>query len=871
MKTLFILLIFLLNFAFALPTDEFDSGKSFLKLSPDEKLLLYDDLKNPGLYLVNLETQSVLQIASGHGITQFASWSPDGKFVAFKMFQNDLQIPCIFDVQNNKFIILHDPVPLAGVPEVNSRGNINFTIGNQLFITDSTAKILKKINLNSYSNLTSLSADSRFLVYNDDRDRLHLIDLKEKNDVVISPLEKSCFNPRWHKQKNQLFFQTFENEIYIYDVDQVRLIKVADGIHLSWSADGKFLLFTKIEIEETSEILSSEILAYDLQSYSLIELTATVDQFEDFASLGSSGQLYFKRTNLKAQELLKQKIIEPATQQFIFNGSEERLAFPQKVNQVKIPSFNIPTVPLENQAFSYEIPYVNQYYDPPEWFYGTSACGGTSATMCIAYYGLLPKRVRNVYNPYFHTTSYGDYICGKYTYNNYTFDIWAYDPRGTKGYGAFGFIVRNGSQAWADTKGFMAEFARKHGLFSEVDWNPTRSKLMDEANAQKPFVLLNSITSAGHYMAVIGYEKKATTVIVNDPAGNKNNGGYFNYQGKGAKYDWPGYSNGHLNLNTVWCYIYFRDKCADLSPISLATSDSLILKRSFPLAFTITNLGNQESDSALAKVYLSQYAQTKPAPQEVLQTLPLQQIAAQDSINLSAEIVLNDSLVSGTYYLGLYLQPGSHRNEASFDNNVIYKRVPVIGYPNIFRPSPRNTIKENLPVIKVYFVDPSSKIDYQKTKLFVDSLDVSLQCQLNSTSIAYMPDDPLAEGLHTVQVEVTNTNDFCSKYAWQFEVDSKTSISSNPEIPENELRLLPNYPNPFNEQTIINFKLPLTTNVKLELFNIRGQLIEEILSKTLNSGSHQVQITAGDLASGIYILKLQAGEQTRLRRILLIK
>ncbi|MCD6377197.1 MAG: T9SS type A sorting domain-containing protein [Caldisericaceae bacterium] len=73
------------------------------------------------------------------------------------------------------------------------------------------------------------------------------------------------------------------------------------------------------------------------------------------------------------------------------------------------------------------------------------------------------------------------------------------------------------------------------------------------------------------------------------------------------------------------------------------------------------------------------------------------------------------------------------------------------------------------------------------------------------------------------------------------------------------------------EKVSISFKFPVTTNVKLELFNIRGQLIEKILSKTLNSGSHQVQITAGDLASGIYILKLQAGEQTRLRRILLIK
>ncbi len=871
MKSFLFYLLILIHFAFAIPTENFDNGKNFLKIAPNRKWLMFDMTQQPGLYLLNLENESLLQIASGLGITQFANWSPNGKFVAFKMFKNGFQVPCLFDVEQNKIIVLHDPAPLAGVPAFNAQGNISFTIGNRVFISDTTGTVLEKINLNSYANLTSLSADNQFLVYNDEQDQLHLFNLSEKDDVIISPEGKSCFNPSWHPQKNQFFFQTFKNEIFIYDVAQKRLTAVGKGIHPCWSADGRFLLFTKIEIEETSEVLSSELWAFEIQSNALIALTSTVDQFEDFASLGPKGELYFKSTDAEGQEVLKQRIFDVANQQFIFDQVGEKIVFPEKTTQIETPDLQIPGRSSENQTFSFEIPYVNQYYDPPDWFYGTSACGGTAATMCIAYYGLLPKRVRNVYKPFFHTTAYGDYICEKYTYNNYTFDIWAYDPNGTKGYGAFGFIVRNGSQAWADTKGFMAEFARKHGLFSNVDWNPTRSKLMEESNAQKPFVLLNSITTAGHYMAVIGYEKDATTVIVNDPAGNKNNGGYFNYQGIGAKYDWPGYSNGHLNLNTVWCFIYFRDQCADLAPIALVTSDSLLLNRSFPLSFSITNLGNQASDSAIAKVYFSQYAQTNPSPQEVVQTFQLPGINAKDSIEFATEISLHDSLVSGMYYLGVYLQAGNQRNEANLENNVFYQRVSLVGYPTVFRPSPRNTIKENLPVIKAYFVDQCSGIDVQKTKMFIDSIEVSEQCQLASTSISYMPEEPLADGLHTVQVEVTNNHGFCSKYAWQFEIDSKTALEAAIEIPNKELMLLPNFPNPFNDQTIISLRLPATTVVRLELFNIRGQMVKEILSRTLNSGLHQILLKTGDLASGFYIIRLKAGNQMRMRRILLIK
>ncbi len=104
----------------------------------------------------------------------------------------------------------------------------------------------------------------------------------------------------------------------------------------------------------------------------------------------------------------------------------------------------------------------------------------------------------------------------------------------------------------------MAEYISYHGPQSSVDWSPTVASAQAEINAGYPFVLLNSLTSAGHYICCIGYVTNQNTLAFNDPYGNKNLGTYPNYSGTRVFYDWPGYNYGHQNLVTVWCHIYCR-------------------------------------------------------------------------------------------------------------------------------------------------------------------------------------------------------------------------------------------------------------------------------------------------------------------------
>lgn len=68
-----------------------------------------------------------------------------------------------------------------------------------------------------------------------------------------------------------------------------------------------------------------------------------------------------------------------------------------------------------------------------------------------------------------------------------------------------------------------------------------------------------------------------------------------------------------------------------------------------------------------------------------------------------------------------------------------------------------------------------------------------------------------------------------------------------------------NYPNPFNPITTIKFGLPVESQVTLEIFNILGQKILTILdNELLDEGTHEVEINANNLASGVYIYRIIA-------------
>ncbi|MBU0692662.1 T9SS type A sorting domain-containing protein [bacterium] len=86
-----------------------------------------------------------------------------------------------------------------------------------------------------------------------------------------------------------------------------------------------------------------------------------------------------------------------------------------------------------------------------------------------------------------------------------------------------------------------------------------------------------------------------------------------------------------------------------------------------------------------------------------------------------------------------------------------------------------------------------------------------------------------------------------------------------------EYALFQNYPNPFNSRTNITFDLAENEFVSLRIFNLMGQEIATLVNHDLNAGRHEITFDAGELATGVYLYRLESENFTAQRKLVLIK
>jgi hypothetical protein len=91
-----------------------------------------------------------------------------------------------------------------------------------------------------------------------------------------------------------------------------------------------------------------------------------------------------------------------------------------------------------------------------------------------------------------------------------------------------------------------------------------------------------------------------------------------------------------------------------------------------------------------------------------------------------------------------------------------------------------------------------------------------------------------------------------------------------------KFELFQNYPNPFNPDTRIIFDLPETGQVVLQIFDIEGRLVTQLLDTKMRSGRHELSWngldTAGNpVSSGIYIYRLRSGKMIRTKKMTLLR
>lgn len=107
------------------------------------------------------------------------------------------------------------------------------------------------------------------------------------------------------------------------------------------------------------------------------------------------------------------------------------------------------------------------------------------------------------------------------------------------------------------------------------------------------------------------------------------------------------------------------------------------------------------------------------------------------------------------------------------------------------------------------------------------------------------------------------------KAEWEAEDTSidEELLSNNPE----KFEILGNYPNPFNPATSITYQLTNPADVTMEVFNVVGQKVDVRDLGSKSAGTHTVTYDAGNMTSGIYIVRMRAGKEVATTRMTLVK
>ncbi|NWF89341.1 MAG: T9SS type A sorting domain-containing protein, partial [Ignavibacteriaceae bacterium] len=113
-------------------------------------------------------------------------------------------------------------------------------------------------------------------------------------------------------------------------------------------------------------------------------------------------------------------------------------------------------------------------------------------------------------------------------------------------------------------------------------------------------------------------------------------------------------------------------------------------------------------------------------------------------------------------------------------------------------------------------------------------------------------------------------NWFPSKKA-EWELWVATDVDDHMDNMPTTFKLNQNYPNPFNPSTKISFTLESAAKTTLTVYNILGQKVATLLSQELLAGYHEINFNASDLASGVYLFRLDSGNFTAVKKMMIMK
>ena len=115
-------------------------------------------------------------------------------------------------------------------------------------------------------------------------------------------------------------------------------------------------------------------------------------------------------------------------------------------------------------------------------------------------------------------------------------------------------------------------------------------------------------------------------------------------------------------------------------------------------------------------------------------------------------------------------------------------------------------------------------------------------------------------------------------YDWisQGAQENNLQLNERKKTKEYSFYLIKNYPNPFNPLTTLKYDLPEDSFVQITVYDMLGNVVNNLVNKNQNSGSKSVQWDATNnqgepVSAGIYLYTIQAGEFVQTKKMVLLK
>ncbi|MBM3330085.1 MAG: T9SS type A sorting domain-containing protein [Calditrichaeota bacterium] len=104
-----------------------------------------------------------------------------------------------------------------------------------------------------------------------------------------------------------------------------------------------------------------------------------------------------------------------------------------------------------------------------------------------------------------------------------------------------------------------------------------------------------------------------------------------------------------------------------------------------------------------------------------------------------------------------------------------------------------------------------------------------------------------------------------------YETDGFVALDVSAVTVPTEFYLGQNYPNPFNSTTRFAYGLPEASRVTVRLYDVSGRESAVLVDGQRAAGHHTLAIEGRDLAAGIYLVKMEAGSFSAIRKVMLVK